>query len=142
MVILVAVAHDRLQEAVIDVAVELGRGLDQSLRIVHLTGDHSASADDRDLQERLRERIADRHVAATVTIEHAGHHGLRTGARVGQELVDFAADVDVTHVVMGHSSKGLVETVSDGNTAFAVADGAAVPVTIVPDGVEDGTDDG
>lgn len=110
MVILVAVALDPLRRQVIDVATEIGRALDEELYLVHFTDEQSASTDARALRDELQQRIEDRDVEATVSIEHASHSGLRRGTRIGQCMLDFAADVDVSHIVMGHRSKGPVSS--------------------------------
>jgi nucleotide-binding universal stress UspA family protein len=132
MTILVAVADDPIRERVIDTALELGRGLDQELYILHLVEDVSADSDARRLRDELREYVADADVAATVSVEQISHTGPRSGTRTAQELLDAAADVHISHVVMGHASKGLLGNLKDGTTAFAVADHADIPVTLVP----------
>jgi len=136
MVILVAVALDPLRRQVLDVAAELGRGLDEALYLVHFTDEQTAGAEARDLRNDLQQRMSDRDVAATVSIEHASHGGLRRGTQIGQCLLDLAADVEVSHIVMGHTSKGPLGSLTERNAAFAVADDAPVPVTVVPDGAD------
>jgi nucleotide-binding universal stress UspA family protein len=139
MSILAAVALDPLRRPVFDVAVELGRALDEELYLVHFTDEQLAGADARELRDDLQQRADDRDIAATVSIEHASHGGLRTGTQVAQCLLDFAADVDVSHIVMGHTAKGPIESAATGNAAFAVVDDAPVPVTVVPGGADVGT---
>jgi nucleotide-binding universal stress UspA family protein len=139
MAILAAVALDPLRRSVFDAAVELGRALDEELYLVHFTDEQLAGADARELRDDLQQRADDRDVAATVSIEHASHGGLRTGTQIAQCLLDFAADVDVSHIVMGHTSKGIVKSATAGNAAFVVVDDAPVPVTVVPEGTDAGT---
>jgi threonine dehydrogenase-like Zn-dependent dehydrogenase len=62
---------------------------------------------------------------------------ISTGAgSVGKQLVDLASDVEIEHIVIGHRSKNRLAAVREGHTGFVVAEGAAVPVTIVPEAVE------
>jgi nucleotide-binding universal stress UspA family protein len=139
MVILAAVALDPLRRPVFDVAVELGQALDEELYLVHFTDEQLAGTEARELRDDLQGRADDRDIAATVSIEHASHGGLRTGTQAAQCLLDFAADVDVSHLVMGHTSKGPLRSATAGNAAFLVVDDAPVPVTVVPGGADVGT---
>jgi nucleotide-binding universal stress UspA family protein len=132
MTILAAVADDAGRERVLDVAVDLGHGLDQDVYVVHLVGDASAGADARRLRDEVREYLADAGVASTVAVEAISHTSARPGPRIARELIDAAADVEITHIVMGHAPKGLFERLTEGSTAFAVADETSLPVTIVP----------
>ena len=132
MTILVAVANDPVRDAVLDVAINLAQGLGEELDIVHLVDDENADATDKEIRDAIRDRVEGENVVATVSLEQITHGASRPNHRIGQELVDLAADVDVTHVVMGHSEKGLFEQLSQGSTAYAVVSAVDVPVTIVP----------
>jgi len=132
MTILVAVANDRLSEAVVETAVSLADGLGEELYVVHLVDGELADADAKQVRDRLRRRLAEAPVVTNVSLEHVGRLSPRTESRVGHELVEIAEDIEVRHIVMGHRSKGVLATLSTGNAAFAVADKASVPVTIVP----------
>ncbi len=136
MTLLVAVADDSLRELVLDVALDLGRDMGQDLYILHLVDGSSADNEARRLRDEVREYVSDADVAATVSVEQISHTGPRAGTRTAQELLDAAADVDISHIVMGHSSKGLLGNLRDGSTAFAVADHAELPVTLVPESAE------
>ncbi|WP_276271273.1 universal stress protein [Haloarcula litorea] len=136
MTILVAVANDAVSAAVVDTAVELGEAFGEELAVVHLLDDEVADAQSRRVRDDLRERLAGESVVATVSLEHVGRSGSRSGPRIGEELLELASDVDVSHIVMGHEPKGLTGRLSSGDAAFVVADEATVPVTIVPDSGE------
>lgn len=136
MAILVAAADDALQEQVLRVAGTLGERLNQELRVVRLVDDEAADMDVKHHRDQLEERIDQLDASASVSVEHVGRSVGRKNARVGRELVDLATDVDITHVVIGHASKDFVKSLTRGDTAFAVADNANVPVTVVPDDVE------
>ena len=133
MTVLVAVADDHARDRVLDVGVELGSGLAQDLYVVHFVPDTSADADARRLRDEIRASLEDAEVGVTVGVEQLSHPGNRESTRVARELLDAAADVEITHVVLGHATTGLFETLFGGSTAHAVADEAELPVTVVPD---------
>ncbi|MBX0321621.1 universal stress protein [Halomicroarcula sp. F13] len=132
MTILVAVANDAVSDGVIDTAVRLGEALDEELYVVHLLDDQLADAEAKRVRDMLRERLADETVVATVALEHVGRSSTRKGTRIGEELLEVATDVDISHIVMGHEPKGLRGRLASGDAAFSVVDAASVPVTIVP----------
>jgi len=136
MVVLVAVADDAVRDQVLAVGIELGQALERGLYVVHLTDEELADNETRHVRDGLREELAGRGVAFSVAIEHLERDAAREGEAVGRQLADIASDVDVDHAVVGHRSKGVIERLTAGNTAFAVADAATVPVTIVPEGVD------
>jgi nucleotide-binding universal stress UspA family protein len=136
MTILVAIADDAARDRVLEVATELGGGLNRELYIVHLVEQTDASPHARRVREETRDRIGDETVVSTISVEYITHQGNRNATRTAKELLDIAADVDISHIVMGHLPKGVVENITQGNTAFAVVDEATVPVTIVPVGAE------
>jgi nucleotide-binding universal stress UspA family protein len=136
MTVLVAVAADGISEQVLSVAVELGRALDDELYVVHLTRRENATTQARDVRDELQSRLGERDVAFSVGIEHVDYSGPRPGKALGRQVVEIANDTEITHIVMGHQSKHLVERLREGDTAFAVADEADVPVTVVPETVD------
>lgn len=133
MTILVPVAEGPLRDRVLDTAIELGRALVEDLYVVHLTDDEVADGPAKQIRDEIRDRVQSADIAATVALEHVGHGLARTGSRIGQEVTELAADVTVTHIVMGHTSKGLLEGLTQGSVAVAVVDAADVPVTVVPE---------
>lgn len=135
MAILVAIGDDSRLEAVLDVAVRLGVGLDQGLYVAHITDDMSASMDERTLRDDVRETLSESNVPVDVNLEHMDRGGLRPGTAVGKQISDLTNNVDIEHVVIGHRSKGALTAVREGHTGFVVAEEAAVPVTIVPEAV-------
>jgi nucleotide-binding universal stress UspA family protein len=136
MTVLVAVADDGMRQRVLDVAVGLGRAFGEDLYVVHLTDEEYADGERRAIRDRVREQLADADVEFSVSIEHVEHRGARASTTVGRQLADIASDVHITHAVVGHRSKELVGRLVKGDTAFAVAEAATVPVTVVPEGVD------
>jgi K+-sensing histidine kinase KdpD len=136
MSILVAIGDDDRYESVLTVALRLASGLDQDLRVAHITADASASADERSFRDEVREFLSEADVSVDVDLEHIGRGGLRSGTAVGKQLVDISNDVSVDHIVIGHRSKNRLTAAREGHTGFVVAEQAPVPVTIVPESVE------
>lgn len=132
MTILVAVADDDLRDQVLTMGVRLGTAFEEPLYVVHLTEDEVADGDTRQTRHELEESLADTGVDYSVAVEHAGFTTGRSGRSTGKQLAEIAADVEISHVVVGHESKRALRSLARGNTAFAVADAANIPVTIVP----------
>ena len=137
MTLLVPVADGPLRERVLAVAIDLGTALDQKLYVVHLVDSEVADSEAKQMRDDLRESLEGAPIPATVALEYVGHNGPRAGPRIAQEILELAADVDVSHIVMGHTTQGLLGGVTRGSTASAVIDDATVPVTIVPENVSD-----
>jgi nucleotide-binding universal stress UspA family protein len=138
MTILVPVDSGPLRDRVIDTAVGLAEGLDEDLYVVHLIDSETADKEKRRIRDDLQAHLADAPIPTTVALELVSHRSPRPAHRIAQEVVDIASDVDITHVVVGHRSKGLLADLAKGSTAFAVADHASVPVTIVPESAVEG----
>lgn len=137
MTVLVALADDPVSDKVLDAAVRLGTAFEEPLYVVHLTDREHASNDTRRLRDETVARLEGRGVEFSVAIEHASLGGVRSAGAVGRELAELASDVEITHIVTGHTSKALFERLREGTTAFTVADSANVPVTVVPEEVDD-----
>ena len=133
MAILVPIAPGRLHERVLDVAIRLGDGLDEPLCVVHFVETGTTRSRIHILRDRLRKRLADEPVRATVAVESIASTRAKRRSRVGHVLLEMAGDVGASHVVMGHSAKGLLEDIKHGSTALVVVENAEVPVTVVPD---------
>jgi len=136
MAILVALGDDDRFETVLAVAVQLANGLDQALTVAHVTENQTASADDRSFRDAIRAWLSDVDVTAT-SRWNINRSSLRSGTAIGNQLVDIAEGVEIDHIVIGHRSKTQLETLRDGHTGFVVAEAAGVPVTIVPEAVEE-----
>jgi len=133
MTVLVAVSRSPSRDDVLDMAIRLGKAFGEELYIVNLIENQSPTDDPWQIRQELRQRVLQENVVATIAVEPVDGSLLRAGHRLGQELLDLATEDDVTHIVVGHSSKGLLGDITQGNTAFTVADTAPVPVTVVPE---------
>lgn len=136
MTILVAVTDDQVSGSVVDVATKLGTALDEELYVVHLTDNEYANTHERRIRDDVRAQFEERNVDCEVGIEYLNRSGLRTSAAVGRQLADLAEDVTISHVVIGHRSKSRLAELTTGHTGKVVADGAHVPVTIVPEDLD------
>jgi hypothetical protein len=132
MTILVAAANDAVRDRVIEVAVELGAALGEELYVVHLLASEVSNADADWIRASLETRLAEEPVVSTISLDRIDYSVGRPHRQIGRELADIVADRDVSHVVLGHAPKEPMETVTKGNTAFAVTDEVSVPVTVVP----------
>jgi nucleotide-binding universal stress UspA family protein len=132
MCILVAVASDSASTAVVDTAVHLAEMADQELYVVRLVDETVADGTAQQLKDDIRDRMRGSGVVTTVAVEQIGWSSRRPGSAVGSELLDVAADVDASHIVMGHEPKGLSGRLREGDAAFVVIESADVPVTVVP----------
>lgn len=135
MTILVPIDDDPHRERVIDVAIDLGRGLGQSLYVVHLVGEDTADSEAKRVRDEIQTYVDDADVDATVALEYVGRRAPRPGTRVARDLLEMAEDVDISHIVMGHTEKGLLRTLTRGSVVEALLDSAPVPVTVVSEHV-------
>lgn len=133
MTVLVAVSRAPIRDSVLEVAIRLGKAFGEELHIVNLIENRSPTDDPQQIRKELQQRVLRENVVATVAVESIDGSLRRAGPRLGRELLDLAAADDVTHIVVGHSSKGLLGDITQGNTAFTVVDTAPVPVTVVPE---------
>lgn len=136
MSVLVAVSDDDQYETVLDVAVQLAAGLGQQLVVTHITETDSASGDERAFRNDLQSYLSTVDVPVEVSLDHLDRSGFREGTAVGKQLLELAERVDIDHIVLGYRSKDRLQTLREGHTGFTVAQEAAVPVTIVPEGVD------
>jgi nucleotide-binding universal stress UspA family protein len=136
MSILVAVSDDEDFETVLTVAMELASALETGLQVTHITGKESASSRERDFRDEIRAFLTEADVPVEIGLDHLDRGGLRSGTAIGKQLLEMTEDVDVDHVVIGHHSKNRLRTASQGHTDFVVAEEATVPVTIVPEAVD------
>ncbi len=136
MSVLAAVSDDDNFETVLSVAERLAAGLDQRLSVTHMTEHSDASDSERRFRDDVRASLSDAEVEVEVDLQHMDRGGVRPGTAVGKQLLELAEDVEIDHVVIGHNSKNRITAVREGHTDFTVAEEAAVPVTIVPDGVD------
>jgi nucleotide-binding universal stress UspA family protein len=132
MTILVAVSRTHLRDNVLDVGISLAQALGRELYVVHLVENGSPDTPSQ-IRKEIRERVLEESVVATVAVEPVDTALVRTGSRLGRKLLDVAADAEASHIVVGHTSRGLLGDVTEGSTAFTVADTASVPVTIIPE---------
>jgi nucleotide-binding universal stress UspA family protein len=131
MTILAAASHTHARDRILGVATRAAKAFGEDLHVVHLVEEGTPSARSAELREQLRDQVASEDVAATVTVEPVTAARGRKAPHLGQALLDLAGE-EVTRIVVGHDSRSLLGEVTQGSTAFTVADAASVPVVIVP----------
>lgn len=131
MALLVAVADDDVSDQVLETGVRLGEAFGEPLSVVHLTTEQHADASDRAVRDKVKATLSGRPIEYSVGIEHVGGGG--SAPAVGDRLAEIATDTDISHIVVGQRSKGLLGRLLTGNTAVEVARATSVPVTIVPE---------
>jgi K+-sensing histidine kinase KdpD len=136
MSILVAIGDDDRFEVVLQVAARFAGEMNQDLIVAHITANKMASGDDRSFRDEIRSVVSEADVQADTTLEHLNRRRLRSGTAVGKQLVDMAKGVEIDQIVIGHRQKTQLAELREGHTGFVVAQGATVPVTIVPETVE------
>ena len=136
MGILVAVSDDDRFGTVLDVAVRLAEALDQKLYVTHVTQNQDATGEERAFRDDVRSYLSEASVPVEISLEYLDRSALRSGTAVGRQLGDLTTDVGIDHIVIGHRSKDRLTSIREGHTGFAVAERAAVPVTIVPETLE------
>ena len=136
MGILVAVSDDDRFGTVLDVAVRLAEALDQKLYVTHVTQNEDATGEERAFRDDVRSYLSEASVPVEISLEYLDRSARRSGTAVGRQLGDLTTDVGIDHIVIGHRSKDRLTSIREGHTGFAVAERAAVPVTIVPETLE------
>jgi K+-sensing histidine kinase KdpD len=136
MSVLAAVSDDDGFETVLTIAMRVAAGLDQDLRVAHITAETDASSNERAFRDDIQAFLSEADIPTEVSLEHLDRSGLRSGTTIGKQLAELAEDVGISHIVIGHHSKNRLTTVREGHTGFVVANEAAVPVTIVPGDVD------
>jgi nucleotide-binding universal stress UspA family protein len=132
MTILVALSRRHVREHVLEVGIRLARALGRELYIVHLVEGTEQTGGPSQIRRELQARVIDENVVATIDVETVDSTLARTAPQFGEELLALAADREVSHIVVGHTAKPVIEDLTQGTTAFTVVDDATVPVTIVP----------
>jgi nucleotide-binding universal stress UspA family protein len=108
-------------------AAALAARFDATLDVVHFSDAETDAADA--VLARAESLLADVGSPAVPELQLVEME-TRPGARVGDEIVETAAEYD--HVVMGHHGSGAVERVILGSAAETVVRAEALPVTVVP----------
>jgi nucleotide-binding universal stress UspA family protein len=114
----------------LEFACEFATRFEADLHVVHFT----------DSQTEATEEVLDRaqEVLATTAIEDDPELlsdrdlDVRTGAKVGEEILALVDARGYDHVVMGHHGAGAVQRAIIGSAAETVVRAESVPVTVVP----------
>jgi nucleotide-binding universal stress UspA family protein len=138
--VLLVVDREDGHAALFETGAELARAFDTELHVVHLVEAGVPDGDQRAFEEELAAELAAFDgLEWSVSLEHVPDVGRREATRVGNAVLETAADVDYEHVVMGHRTTGAVSRVTGGSVAGYVIDNAALPVTVVREPEDGGT---
>ena len=103
---------------------------DAGLHVVHFADEESDATDA--VVERAERVLDARDVDADPEVSTDVDVDVRSGGRVGSDILDLVDERGYDHVVMGHHGNGTVERVMVGSAAHTVIEEESVPVTIVP----------
>jgi nucleotide-binding universal stress UspA family protein len=114
----------------LDFGADMAARYDADLHVVHFA---DAEAEASDAVVERAERVldaqdveADPEVSADVDVD------VRSGGRVGGDILDLVDERGYDHVVMGHHGAGTIERAILGSAAETVLRAEKVPVTVIP----------
>ncbi|MEZ3144590.1 universal stress protein [Halobaculum sp. MBLA0143] len=111
-------------------ATEFAVNFDATLHAVHVS-DAETGATEAVLDE-AREVVADMAVDADLELLEVSEMPVRSAHAAAKELLTYAADEEIDHIVIGHHGAGRVERAILGSASETMVRGATVPVTVVP----------
>lgn len=111
-------------------ATEFAVNFDATLHAVHVS-DAETGATEAVLDE-AREVVADTAVDADLELLEVSEMPVRSAHAAAKELLTYAADEEIDHIVIGHHGAGRVERAILGSASETMVRGATVPVTVVP----------
>jgi nucleotide-binding universal stress UspA family protein len=113
----------------LEFAVEMTRCFDADLHVVHFTDAETAAT--ASILDRARSTLEDGAIEDDPELVFEGAEIRRAGV-VGDAILDYVAENEYDHVVMGHHGDGWVGHAIIGSAAEKVLHAEAVPVTVVP----------
>ena len=129
MDVLVAIDGSDNSMRALTFAAEFATQYDAALHAIHVSASQTDATDE--VFDRAREVIADADVEVDFELREA-ELDVRTAHNAGKELLAFASEHDVDHVVVGHHGAGRVERAMLGSASETIVRGSTVPVTVVP----------
>jgi nucleotide-binding universal stress UspA family protein len=103
---------------------------DAGLHVVHFADEESNATDA--VVERAERVLNARGVDADPEVSTAFDVAVRSGGRVGSDILDLVDERGSDHVVMGHHGAGTIERAILGSAAETVLRAEKVPVTVIP----------
>jgi nucleotide-binding universal stress UspA family protein len=111
-------------------ACEFAERFDADVDVVHFTDEETSATEQ--LVAHAREVLAEHGTEASVETLSDRDVSIRTGDRVGDEIIALVEERGYDHVVMGHHGSGRVERAILGSAAEVVLRAESVAVTVVP----------
>jgi nucleotide-binding universal stress UspA family protein len=103
---------------------------DAGLHVVHFADEESDATDA--VVERAERVLDARDVDADPEVSTDVDVDVRSGGRVGSDILDLVDERGYDHVVMGHHGAGTLERAILGSAAETVLRAEKVPVTVIP----------
>ncbi len=131
MDILVPIDASECSQRALSRALELARGLDGTVDVVHFTDVENEVV--ADLESNVDAVLEESTVGGTTSI--VGDIRLsspRASTRIGNDILSHAEEGDYDHIVMGHHGTGAVGQLLLGSAAETVVKNTDIPVTIIP----------
>ena len=103
---------------------------DADLHVVHFADEETAATDA--VVERAERVLDARDVDADPEVSTEFDVAVRSGDRVGSDILALVDERGYDHVVMGHHGAGTIERAIVGSAAETVLRSEKVPVTVIP----------
>jgi nucleotide-binding universal stress UspA family protein len=130
MDILVPIDGSETSERALRFAAEFSHRFECALHVVHITDSETEATEQ--LVERAREVLAEEGVSEDPEISVDVGLDLRPAERIGNDILELAAEREYDHVIMGHHGEGAVQRAIVGSAAETVVRASTVPVTVIP----------
>ncbi len=103
---------------------------DGRLHAVHISDERTDATDA--VFDRADEVLTENETDAEFELREAETLSVRTAHEAGKELLAYAAEHGIDHIVVGHHGAGRVERAMLGSASETIVRGTTVPVTVVP----------
>ena len=130
MDVLVAIDGSDNSMRALTFAAELADRFDGTLVAIHVSDGETAATET--VFERARESVAEAAVDPTFELRATESLQVRTDEAVAEEVLGYAAEHDVDHIVIGHRDTGTIERIMIGSASEGVVRNSSIPVTVVP----------
>lgn|SRR6056297_297991 len=130
MDILVPVDDSDCSFRALDFGADMAARYDAALHVVHFADEETDATDA--VVERAARVLDAQGVSADPEVSTDFDVDVRSGGRVGSDILALVDDRGYDHVVMGHHGAGTIERAILGSAAETVLRSEKVPVTVIP----------
>lgn len=114
----------------LEFATQLADKFDAELHAVHISDNRTDATDA--VFDRAEEVVGDTSVDSTFELRESSQLTVRTAHEAGKQLLAYASEHGIGHIVVGHHGAGRVERAMLGSASETIVRGTTVPVTVVP----------